>query len=204
MIRVCPNPALWYKIFQNLEQYARAHNCNPQDPPRALVLSSWNYSNDLERKTRWEETLQWASTNNCLDMVEGISDSEFYEVEELTTYQVGPMGDPLYRPWNYEKKNLLSQNDTESYLKYLISNWESIVGKELSRVTKPYVFTGEKARRLLVYCEESYNPPWGAWSHLSNIESERRSFTAFRKAVNKAISPHEVDHIDFIIEENIK
>jgi len=137
-------------------------------------------------------------------MVEGISDSEFYEVEELTTYQVGPMGDPLYRPWNYEKKNLLSQNDTESYLKYLISNWESIVGKELSRVTKPYVFTGEKARRLLVYCEESYNPPWGAWSHLSNIESERRSFTAFRKAVNKAISPHEVDHIDFIIEENIK
>jgi hypothetical protein len=202
MIRVCPNPALWYRLYQTLVKYARTHKCDPTDPPRSYVLSGWIYSNDIQRKTRWEETVHWASVNNCLHLIEGIPDSEFYEVEELTTYQVGPMGGPMYRPWDYEEKNLPEQSDIDSYLDYLIRNWESVVGEELSGVTKPYAFTGEKARRLLVCCEKSYNPPWGGWSQLSDIESERRTFTAFRAAVNDAISPHEVDHIEFISEES--
>ena len=39
------------------------------------------------------------------------------------------------------------------------------------------------------------------YTYLSSVESERRTFTQFRASVNKAISPHEVDHIDFITEE---
>lgn len=199
MNRICPKPSLWYKIYQNLEQYSRSNRCIPPKPPKALVLSGWNYSNDLERKTRWDETVQWASANKCLDLIEGLSDSEYYEVEELTTYQIGPMGGPMYRPWDFEEKHLPEQNDIDSYLDCLISNWESIVGKVLSSVTKPFMFTGEKARRLLVYYQESFDPPWGGWSHLSDIESERRTFTDFRTAINKAISPHEVDHIEFVL-----
>jgi hypothetical protein len=198
MIQVCPNPNRWGRIFSNLQRYADVNNCHPPHPPKPLILSGWIYSNDLERKTRWEETVQWASTNNCLDLVEGIHDSDFYEVEELTTHQIGPLGGPMYLPWDYEEKDLPAQGDIDSYLDRLISNWESIVGKELSRMTKPLMFTGKKARRLLVSYQESFDPPWGGWSHLSDIESERRSFTDFRAAINRAISPHEVDHIEFV------
>jgi hypothetical protein len=41
----------------------------------------------------------------------------------------------------------------------------------------------------------------GGWAHLSSAESERRTFTQFRASVNKAISPHEIEHIDFINEK---
>ena len=197
MIRVCPEPNLWYEIYLSLEKYAEANVCIPEHPPRALVLSSWTFSNDLDRKVRWEETLLWASDNNCLDLIEGIPDSEFYEVEELSTYQIGPNGGRMIRAWDYEEKKRPSPEVLEIYLDKLITNWESIAGEELSSVTKPFMFTGEKARRLVVHYQESHKPPWGGWSHLSEDETERITFTKFRAAVNEAISPHEVDHIDF-------
>jgi len=39
------------------------------------------------------------------------------------------------------------------------------------------------------------------WAHLSQNETERCSFTEFRASVKKAITPHEVDHIDFVADE---
>lgn len=44
--------------------------------------------------------------------------------------------------------------------------------------------------------QDSYPPPWGSWLSLARGGS-RRAFTRFRAAVNAAIKPHEVDHIDF-------
>jgi len=204
MIRVCPKPALWGKLYLVLHKYAEANVCIPEHPPRPLVLSGWNYSNDLERKTRWEETVQWATTNNCMDLITGIPESEFYKVEELSTYQIGPMGGPMFRPWDYEPKEVPTQEALESCLNTLIAKWESIAGNDLSEITKPYLFTGKKARRLLVYYQNSTVPPWGAWSHLSDSESKRRSFTKFRASINEAIAPHEVDHIEFVSRESTK
>src|SRR5439155_802976 len=60
--------------------------------------------------------------------------------------------------------------------------------------------TGKKARRLLVQDEVAAIPPWGGWSYRSSDEAKRRTFTRFRSAVNKAINPHEVDHIGFTTE----
>src|SRR5208337_1649632 len=89
----------------------------------------------------------------------------------------------------------------KQYMDTLLSHWSEIVGNELASITRPLVFTGRKARRLLVLADSAITPPWGGWSHLSIQESERRTFTRFRAAINKAIAPHEVDHIDFIIKE---
>ena len=36
----------------------------------------------------------------------------------------------------------------------------------------------------------------------TSLETERRTFTHFRAALNKAIAPHEVDPIDFTTEDN--
>ena len=86
-------------------------------------------------------------------------------------------------------------------MEILAAQWPQIVGKELSGITHPLDFTGKKARRLLVRADNNTLPPWGDWVNRSTVESERRTFTHFRAAVNKAISPHEVDHIDFIDEQ---
>lgn len=83
-------------------------------------------------------------------------------------------------------------------MEILKAQWSEIAGEELSKITSPIAFTGNKTRRLLVKADAASKPPWGGWHHRSNVMSEQRSFTRFRSSVNKAISPHEVDHIDFI------
>jgi len=76
--------------------------------------------------------------------------------------------------------------------------WTEIAGPGLGAVTRPLAFTGKKARRLVICVEDTAIAPWGGWTCLSSDESKRRSFTQFRRAVNDAIAPHEVDHIEFI------
>jgi len=49
----------------------------------------------------------------------------------------------------------------------------------------------------VIRTDGSARPPWGGWSYLSTVETERRIFTRFRAVVNNAIAPHEVDHVDF-------
>jgi len=165
--------------------------------PVPLILGGWAYSNDIEKMQRWEETVAWAGKNGCADLVEAPS-GDFYYGDEPTSYTVGPLGGPMYRAWDFEKKDQPQSNQIAQHLKMLVSHWEDIVGPELARVSSPLAFTGAKARRLLVRADGTVRPPWGGWSYISNIEAERRAFTRFRASINTAIAPHEVDHVDFI------
>ena len=102
-------------------------------------------------------------------------------------------------------ENYLSQEDIGICLGFDlagIADRPEIVGNEIGNITRPLAFTGEKARRLLVFADAAFTPPWGGWSYLSKQETERRTFAHFRAAINKAIAPHEVDHIDFTTDEN--
>ena len=83
-------------------------------------------------------------------------------------------------------------------LEVLQARWGEIVGAELAAITRPLEFTGRKKRCLVVWADKSAKPPWGGWSSLSSHLPERRMFTAFRTAINKAIGPMEVDHVDFM------
>jgi len=201
MTRICPNPMPWNEAYKRLTRYAKMHDCAPTLPPKPLILAGWAFSNDIEKKNRWEETVEWADRNGCRDLVNGIPDNEFYFVDEPTTYTVGPMGGPMYRPWDFKSKDRLSSEVLEKGMEILTVQWSEIAGEELSKITRPVAFTGNKARRLLIKADAASKPPWGGWDHLSHVESERRTFTRFRSSVNKAISPHEVDHIDFLTEE---
>jgi len=169
--------------------------------PKPLILNGWVYSNDIEKKNRWEKTVKWAESNGCQDLVVCIPDSDFYFVDEPTSYLVGPMGGPMYLPWNFEPKSRPSSDVLDKCMERLVKQWPKIAGKELSNLTQPIAFTGNKARRLLVQTDTTSQPPWGGWTYLSRVESERRTFTKFRALVNQAISPHEVDHIDFICDQ---
>lgn len=202
MNRICPNPMPWHETFERLTKYAQSHPCIPPSPPKPLILAGWAFSNDIQKMQRWEETIAWAVRNGCTSIVSGIPDSDFYFVEKPTSYEVGPTGGPMYRPWDFEAKSRPPSNQLAQLVDTLLFRWPDIVGNELASVTRPLGFTGEKARRLLVLASATAAPPWGSWSHLSTQESKRRTFTHFRAAINKAIAPHEVDHIDFTTENN--
>ena len=170
-------------------------------PPKPLILAGWAYSNDIEKMNRWKETVEWANNNGCGELVNGVPDNEFYFVDEPSTYTVGPMGGPMYRSWDFKSKDKPSSKILDKGMQTLKVRWTEIAGEKLSKSTRPIAFTGNKARRLLVKADAASKPPWGGWDHLSHVESERRAFTQLRTSVNKAISPHEVDHIDFLADE---
>ena len=86
-------------------RYAKAHPCTPLSPPVPLILNGWVYSNDVEKMRRWEETVAWANGNSCAEIVVAIPDQDFYFVDEPTTYTVGPLGGPMYRPWDLHTKD---------------------------------------------------------------------------------------------------
>lgn len=200
--RICPNPSRWNDVHKQLVNYAETHSCGPSGPPAPLILAGWAYSNDTEKMRRWKETVDWASANGCVGIVEGVLDKDFYKVGEPATYSIGPMGGPCYRPWDTEAKVRPTDEELAKHFEYLSSHWVDIAGSNLSTVTRPMVFTGKKARRLLVQAEDTATPPWGGWTERSTDEAKRRTFTRLRAAVNAAIAPHEVDHIGFITEAN--
>jgi hypothetical protein len=202
MKKICPNPLPWHDLFARLTAHARMRTCIPPSPPKPLILAGWTYSNDVEKLRRWEETVAWARINGCDDILE-ISDQDFYCVDEPTSYTLGPLGGPMYRPWDFKAKDRPPPNLVIEHIETLKSRWQDIASPELSLITRPFMFTGTKARRLLVHANASAHPPWGGWSHLSAVESERRTFTNFRSSINKAIYPFEVDHVDFITDGHV-
>jgi hypothetical protein len=197
MKRICPNPIPWNQAFERLTRYAKCRPCTPPSPPTPLILAGWAASNDDEKMRRWEETVVWANANGCPDVVNEVPDTDFYFVDSPSTDPVGPLGGPMYQPWDFEAKARPSSEDLDRYLEILVSGWSEIVGEELGHATRPLGFAGRKARRLLVYADSNVRPTWGGWCNLSHLESERRRFTRFRTAINKAIAPHEIDHVDF-------
>ena len=164
-----------------------------------LILAGWALSDEIEKMRRWEETVAWAKSNGCAEIVALLAE-DFYYADRPTSYVVGPGGGPMYRPWDFEKKERPPPNQILQYLETLNSHWRDIVGPELAQSTRPLAFTGKKARRLLIRADPTARPPWGGWSHLSPVEPERRMFTSFRASINTAIAPHEVDHLEFTTE----
>ena len=204
MTRICPMPIPWNDVYKRLIAYSKTHECVPPRPPIPLVLAGWAYSNDVGKMCRWAMTVQWATENGCPELVDTVPDSDFLFVAIPTTYTVGPMGGPMYLSWDFEEKNRPSDEVLRHSMDVLGAEWQEVAGRELARVTRPLKFTGKKARRLLVEVKSGSSPPWGSWTRLSEVKSERRTFTRFRTAINTAISPHEVDHVEFIVAEDVE
>ena len=162
-----------------------------------LILAGWVWSNDVEKMHRWEMTVQWAKEAGCEEIIMAVADEDFRFVHVPTDYVVGPSGGPMYRPWDFERKDRPEEAALTAALAKLSTEWPAIaVG--FAADTRPLCFSGEKARKLVVTVLTDALPPWGKWYERSYVDAERRTFTTFRRAVNRAIYPHEVDHIEFI------
>jgi hypothetical protein len=199
MKRICPKPPAWNKIYRHLVRIA-ASRVDLVEPPVPLILGGWIYSNDTEKMNRWLETVQWAQEAGCDEILASLKAEDFYSREVLSDHEVGPEGIPMYRQRDFERKDRPEESLLTVAMMQLTNEWPMIAAG-LSECTRPLFFSGDKARRLVVAVLSDTLPPWGQWHDLSSVEAERRTFTAFRKAVNEAISPHEVDHIDFIKEQ---
>lgn len=56
---ICPKPIKWNAIYEKLLAYWGTRNNEIPKPPIPLILAGWAYSTDLEKKIRWNETLDW-------------------------------------------------------------------------------------------------------------------------------------------------
>ena len=194
LIQVCPMPRPWGDAYNLLREFSQSNKCNPQEPPKPLILSGWGFSSDVDKHQRWEETVRWAERNGCIELIDAIPESDLLYVEELNDYAYGDQ----FANWNMDSKVRPSTEDLDRYLGLLKTNWSKIVGPDLAEITSPLSFSGLKARKLLVQAASNKQPPWGSWAQRSSDPERRYTFTVFRAAVNEAISPHEVDHIDFV------
>lgn len=200
-IFVCPKPTKWNEIYQELvdECKRRFPQFEDSKPPTPLILGGRVYSNDKEKQDRWNATVQWADDHGLGYLIPELSENDICFTDEITTYTVGPMGGPLYLAWNSEPRIAPGEIDVENALKILSSAWGEIIGKDYSDISIPHRFTGAKKRRLVVSVNAKTKSPWGEWTSLRTAEG-KRAFREFRKRVNDAIKPLEVDHVDFIVQ----
>lgn len=197
MTRVCPNPSPWNAVYQRLLHVWECRQDLPK-PPVPLILNGWVFTNDVDKMKRWQETLQWSQAAGCEAITSSLSDDDFYHVEEATSDRIGPMGGPLHRVWDFEPKQKPGQEAMDTLIQRLSTQWPELAA-DFCAGTQPIGFSGNKARRLVVAVTDQTSPSWGTWHSLSSDEAKRRTFTTFRKAINEALHPHEVDHIDFVI-----
>jgi hypothetical protein len=195
---ICPKPDIWAELHRRLQEAATAKSGIPP-PPVPLILAGRAYSNDVEKRARWKETLAWADHHGLGALLSDIADDSMHMVSEPSTTKTGPLGGPLKFDWSFDPKPKVDAAQRDRAIKALQSNWGEVVGTELGAVTSPIRLTGAKGRRLLVLVTGHITPQWGTWTTLAHDES-RRAFTAFRAAINDAIAPLEVDHIDFVFD----
>jgi hypothetical protein len=48
---------------------------------------------------------------------------------ELSTYEVGPMGGPIYLPWQFEPSKRPAEDDAVAAFQRLTANWSTIAGE---------------------------------------------------------------------------
>ncbi len=190
-------PQRWAEVHRRLKQ-AAADNPNIPPPPMPLILAGWAYTDDIQKRDRWQETVAWANRHGFGALLGDLPHQSMYVVVgELSGYQIGPLGGPMYLDWSYEAKPRIDAAVRAEAIEALRSNWINVVGDDLGAITSPVRLTGAKGRRLLVAVRSERAPPWGSWTALAPDE-RRHAFTAFRTAINLAISPLEIDHIDFV------
>lgn len=166
-------------------------------PPVPLILAGAAFSSAREIRARWAELLDWAEKHGFMEVL-----LVHYEPPEGKDYAEQAAGvsvdgrgwwpDTTY--WNSEPRVRPTAEQVAVAFATLLSRWHKIAGEALAAHTRPVSFTGKKKRRLVVQVNGAYVPEWGSWD---SCELAPVAFRRLRLAVNAAIAPLEVDHIDF-------
>lgn len=191
------SPKDWHRFHQFLQSRKQA---GQKDPPVPLILAASDESN-ASKHHRLSAQLYWAQENGCIeDGLRYLSNIPVVEWNSCSLEEWNQDSYPVsHLKWNFDERTKPSDAAAANAIAILRARWDEIAGSELCRITSPLHFSGPKSRLLVVLAKREASPPWGTWTSLEQGES-RRAFTRFRAAVNDAIKPLEVDHIDFVHE----
>lgn len=198
------SPEDWHRFHLFLQAKKQT---GQKDPPVPLILAASGESNDSKHR-RLSDQLYWALENGCIDealrYLRDIPIKQWKSCPPSESFQDnyskpdGTYG-PIHLEWTSDPKPKGNAESAAHAIEILRARWDEVAGQELCSVTSPLRFEGAKRRRLVVLAKREASPPWGTWTSLDQGE-KRRFFTRLRAAVNAAIEPLEVDHIDFIHE----
>ena len=189
------SPKDWHRFHQFLQSKKQA---GQKDPPVPLILAASDESNATKHQ-RLSAQLYWAQENGRIeDALRYLSDIPMEEWNSCPLEKWNQDSYPVsHLKWNFDGRTAPSDAAAANAVAILLARWNEIAGPELGGVTSPLHFSGPKKRLLVVLAKREASPPWGTWTSLYQGEN-RRFFTRFRAAVNAAIEPLEVDHIDFV------
>ncbi len=194
-------PKAWHEFYLLLKTKKQKDR---KDPPVPLILAA-SMESYATKHRRLSDQLYWAHENGCLDEVlRYLKDipSEDWNSRPLGEWHLE--GYPHFHfGWTSDPKPKTAVATATKLIEQLRANWDKIAGPELSAVTLPHRFAGAKGCRLLVFARRDVSPPWGTWTMLDRDQNKRIFFTRLRAAVNTAIKPVEVHHIDFIEVDHI-
>lgn len=188
---ICPEPGMWYQIYNILEKAWEDKGAKGTPPPIPLILAGWNISDDYQKYNRWKDTIIWAQENNFIHLFPKILEKDSYYLDEIPERD-WPINNS--KDCDFDPKFKPTKEQVNETMDRLLDKWSQIISPPLNEITIPLKLTGPKKRRLVILAEPEEEPPWGSWNA---ITQNSRSFTRFRKAINDFIKPLEIDHIDF-------
>ncbi len=198
--RVCPNPESWNRIYTELLQRTGSEFGEFRGVP--LILAGWWASSEREKQVRLREQIEYAGQNGLLAWI----DSQLRGLSQADWCHEGAAGGsvdyftPGMRWMGRAPSARPSESDIRGAIERLKQGWPLIAGASISSRTEPLRLTGTKRRRLVCSVSrsaENFAPPWGEWQA---ITANRTAFSRLRRAVNEAMAPLEVDHVDFEVE----
>lgn len=196
------SPKSWHEFYLFLKTKRQT---GKKDPPVPFILAA-SMESDASKHQCLSDQLFWAHENGCLDealrYLKDIPSKDWnsspLDQWNQDSYPHGHFG------WTSDPKPKMNVETASKLIEQLRANWDKIAGSELSAVTLPHRIAGAKGCRLLVFARRDASPPWGTWTMLDQDKKKRSSFTRLRAAVNEAIKPVEVHHIDFIEVDQIE
>jgi hypothetical protein len=81
---VCPNPDKWNHVYKDLLEVWESAGRKMAKPPIPLILDGWWASSDIDKYNRWNNTIEWAKNNECVELIPELGLDEKYEVDKMT------------------------------------------------------------------------------------------------------------------------
>lgn len=85
MYLICPLPLVWSDIYSKLVEIWEQDKSYIVEPPRPLILNGWMFSDDIDKKNRWEETKDWIKKYASSELINNLTDADYYKVTEYST-----------------------------------------------------------------------------------------------------------------------
>lgn len=80
---VCPIPYKWHEIHERLKDAWEAGGSVSDPPPIPLILAGWAFSTDVDKRNRWQNTLDWAVRHGLETLIPSLEQADQYRVVEL-------------------------------------------------------------------------------------------------------------------------